>query len=155
MFVLTGVDGDEPDISFVHSFPFESYEAGDECGVPWLSGDYWIQPVERTSSLHVLDISDPRQPHESSRLFFGDGEDPHWISGELGGDRIALTGKGPWLDGRVVLLQLDRETGELHIDQDFRTPGSDRPGADMNRESWPHGDNGPAMPHGVVFSRPE
>ena len=155
MYVLTGLDSDVPDIKFVHSFPFESYEAGDECGVPWRFGDHWIQPVERTSSLHVLDISDPQRPRELSRLFFGDGEDPHWISGELGGNRIALTGKGPWLGGRIILLHLDPETGELHVDEDFRTPGADRPGADMNRESWPHGDNGPAMPHGVVFSRPE
>ncbi len=78
---------------------------------------------------------------------------PHWISGEVGGSRIALTGSGPWLDGRVVMLELDSATGELRVVDDFRSPGSELPGADMNRAAWPHGDNGPAVPHGVVFSR--
>jgi hypothetical protein len=154
MYVLTDVDSDTPAIEFVHGFPFESYEAGDECGVPWRYGKYWIQTVEKTSSLHVLDISYPHHPVEVSRLFMGEGEDPHWISGELGGNRIALTGSGAWLDGRVILLQLDQDNGQLSVIDDFRSPGAERPGADMNRESWPHGDNGPAVPHGTVFSRP-
>jgi hypothetical protein len=153
MYVLTGVDSDDPAIEFVHSFPFESYDAGDGCGVPWRYGDFWIQTVEKSSSLHVLDISDPHHPVEVSTLFVGKGEDPHWISGELGGNRIALTGSGEWLDGRVILLQLDQDNGKLSVIEDFRSPGADRPGADMNRESWPHGDNGPAVPHGTVFSR--
>lgn len=155
MYVLTGVASDEPQIEFVHGFPFESYEAGDECGLPWRYGNYWIQTVQKTSSLHVLDISDPFHPVEISRLFVGEGENPHWISGELGGNRIALTGSGPWLDGRVILLELDHDSGELSVIEDFRSPGADRPGADMNRTSWPHGENGGAVPHGVVFSRPE
>ena len=153
MYVLSGVDSDQPLVEFVHGFPFESYEAGDDCGIPWRYGEYWIQTVTKTSSLHVLDISDPRQPREVSRLFFGEGEKPHWISGELGGHRIALTGSGPWLDGRVLMLDFNPATGELRVDEDFRTPGADRPGADMNRTSWPHGQNGGAVPHGVVFSR--
>jgi hypothetical protein len=154
MYVLTGVDTDDPVIEFTYSFPFESYEAGDECGLPWRSGNYWIQTVQKTSSLHVLDITDPWKPVPVSELYIGEGEKPHWLSGELGGNRIALTGSGPWLDGRVILLQLDQDTGDLSVIEDFRTPGADRPGADMNRESWPHGNNGPAVPHGVVFSRP-
>jgi hypothetical protein len=153
MYVLSGIDTEQPAIEFVHGFPFESYDAGDECGVPWRMGRYWIQTVQKTSALHVLDISDPYQPRPVSQLFMGDAELPHWISGEPGGHRIALTGSGPWLDGRVVLLELDPATGELEVIEGFRSPGSDRPGADMNRQSWPHGDNGPAVPHGVVFSR--
>jgi hypothetical protein len=155
MYVLSGVNSDEPAIQWVYSFPFESYDVGDECGLPWRVGKYWIQTVEKSSSLHVLDISDPRQPRLVDELFFGEGEDPHWLSGEVGGNRIVLTGSGPWLDGRVVLLNLDPDTGALSVIEDFRSPGADRPGADMNRESWPHGDNGPAIPHGTVFSRVE
>ena len=155
MYVLTGVDTDDPVLEFVYSFPFESYDAGDECGLPWRIGDYWIQTVQKTSSLHVLDISDPHEPLPVSELFIGKDEDPHWISGELGGNRIALTGSGDWLDGRVILLHLNPDNGELSVIEDFRSPGSGLPGADMNRESWPHGDNGPAVPHGVVFSRPK
>ena len=154
MYVLSDINTDLPTIEFVYGFPFESYDAGDACGVPWRMGRYWVQTVQKTNSLHVLDISDPRQPQPVSRLFMGKAELPHWISGELGGNRVALTGSGPWLDGRVVLLELDLATGELRVIEDFRSHGADRPGADMNRESWPHGDNGPAVPHGVVFSRP-
>jgi hypothetical protein len=155
MYVLSGIETEEPDIQFVHSFPFESYEAGDECGLPWREGDFWIQNVEKTSSLHVLDISDPYNPVKVSELYVGEGEDPHWVSGELGGNRLALTGSGPWLDGRVVLIEMDPDSGELSFIEDFRSPGADRPGADMTRTDWPHGTNSGAIPHGVVFSRPE
>jgi hypothetical protein len=155
MYVLSGVDTEEPEIEYVHSFPFISYDNGDECGVPWRSGNFWIQNVENTSSLHVLDISDPYHPRKVSELFVGKGEDPHWISGELGGNRIALTGSGPWLDGRVLLIEMNPQTGELSFIEDFKSPGADRPGADMTRTSWPHGENSGATPHGVVFSRPE
>ena len=151
MYVLSNIETDDPAIDFVYSFPFE---AGDECGLPWRIGNYWIQTVDTTNSLHVLDISDPRRPQLVSELFLGIDELPHWISGELGGNRIALTGSGPWLDGRIVLLELDQTTGKLSVIDDFRSPGFDQPGVDMNRETWPHGDNGPATPHGVVFSRP-
>jgi hypothetical protein len=151
MYALSNIETDNPSVEFVYGFPFE---AGDECGLPWRTGKFWIQTVDTTNSLHVLDISDPRRPQLASELFLGIDELPHWISGELGGNRIALTGGGPWLDGRVVLLELDQTTGELSVIDDFRSPGSDHPGVDMNRETWPHGDNGPATPHGVVFSRP-
>ena len=78
---------------------------------------------------------------------------PHWISAEVGGDRIVLTGDGAWLAGRAVLLHLDPATGKLSLIEDFQTPGAASPGADMNREVWPHGNTGPAIPHGAVFSR--
>ena len=151
MYVLSDIETDHPVIDFVHSFPFE---AGDECGLPWRIGHYWIQTVDTTNSLHVLDISDPRQPQLVSELFLGIDELPHWLSGESDSNRIALTGSGPWLDGRIVLLELDQSTGKLSVIDGFRSPGFDQPGVDMNRETWPHGDNGPAVPHGVVFSRP-
>ena len=151
MYVLSDIETDHPVIDFVHSFPFE---AGDECWLPWRIGHYWIQTVDTTNSLHVLDISDPRQPQLVSELFLGIDELPHWLSGESDSNRIALTGSGPWLDGRIVLLELDQSTGKLSVIDGFRSPGFDQPGVDMNRETWPHGDNGPAVPHGVVFSRP-
>jgi hypothetical protein len=46
----------------------------------------------------------------------------------------------------------DRAPTEPTIGNSFVVNVSD-PGADMNRTSWPHGGNGPAVPHGVVFSR--
>lgn len=153
MYVARGVDTDAPTVELVYTFPFESYDAGDECGLPVLMGRFWVQTVQGINSLIVLDISDPDQPRQVSELDLGDGELPHWVSGEVGGDRIVLTGEGDWLGGRAVLLRLDPQAGELSVIEDFRSPGAEVPGADMNRETWPHGPTGPAMPHGAVFSR--
>lgn len=153
MFLLTGIDSDEPTIELISSFPFESYDAGDQCSVPWLSGDFWVQTVNATNSVVVLDVSDPRNPRQASELVLGDGVKPHWLSGEIGGDRLVLTGSGDWLDGRAVLLHLDPADGTLTIVEDFRSPGSDYPGVDMNDRVWPHGVTASAVPHGAVFSR--
>ncbi len=153
MYTVTGVDTDEPVVELVWTFPFESYDVGDECGLPALRGRFWVQTVQKSNSLVVLDLSDPHRPRQVSELVLGEGILPHWISGEVGGDRIVLTGDGDWLAGRAVLLHLDPETGGLSVIEDFRTPGAAVPGADMSRASWPHGDTGPAVPHGAVFSR--
>jgi hypothetical protein len=153
MYLLTGVDTDEPQIEFIYSVPWESYEAGDQCSVPWLSGDYWVQTVNQTNSVVVLDVSNPREPRQVSEVVLGEGVRPHWLSGEIGGDRLVLTGGGDWLGGRAVLLHLDPNDGTLTVIDDFRTPGSDYPGVDMNDRTWPHGATGSAIPHGAVFSR--
>lgn len=152
-YVLSGVDGDAPKIEFVGSLPFESYEAGDECGVPWRSGKFWIQPNQGTSSLTVSDLSDPYHPQKVDELVLEGPVQPHWISGEPGGNRIVLTGDVGWLEGRVVVLWLDPDSGKLSVIEDLRTPGSPHPGLDMTREEWPHGKTGAAVPHGAIFSR--
>jgi hypothetical protein len=153
MYTVRGLDGDAPQIDFVYSFPFESFEVGDDCSLPFLMGHFWVQTVARTRSLVVLDLSDPLQPRQVSELVLGEGYVPHWISGEVDGDRLVLTGGGEALQGRVVLLHLDRETGGLELVDGFRAAGAALPGADMRRDSWPHGETGPAMPHGAVFYR--
>ncbi len=153
MYLLTGVDTDAPTIEFVHSFPFESFEAGDQCSVPWLRGEYWLQTVQATHSVVVLDVSDPRHPRQVSEVVLGESVNPHWLSGEIDGDRIVLTGGGDWLDGRAVLLHLDPSNGNLTLIDDFRTAGSKHPGVDMNDQTWPHGATYSAVPHGAVFSR--
>jgi len=153
MYLLTGVESDAPSIEFIASFPYESYDVGDQCSVPWLVDDYWVQTINKTNSVAVLDVSDPRNPRTISELVLGEGVGPHWLSGEIGGERLVLTGSGGWLDGRAVLLHLDRTTGALTLVEDFRTPGSEHPGVDMNDQAWPHGATGSAVPHGAVFSR--
>ena len=153
MYTVTGLESDEPVVELVQTFPFESYDAGDECGLPVLSGRFWVQTVQGANALVVLDLSDPHRPQQVSELVLGDDVLPHWISGEVGGDRLVLTGSGNWLDGRAVFLHLDPGTGALSVIENFRTPGAAFPGADMNREEWPHGNTGAAIPHGAVFSR--
>jgi hypothetical protein len=40
--------------------------------------------------------------------------------------------------------------GSLSIDHDFGENGI----IDFDRDNWPHGDTGPAVPHGSIFSIP-
>jgi hypothetical protein len=49
------------------------------------------------------------------------------------------------------MLQVNRATGELSLDRDFRDAGSSRPGIAFDRHTWPHGATGNAVPHGTVF----
>ena len=153
LYLLTGVETDDPRVELIHSVPWESYEAGDQCSVPWLSGDFWVQTINQTNSVVVLDVSNPREPRQVSELVLGEGVRPHWLSGEIGGNRLVLTGGGGWLAGRAVLLHLDPNDGTLTLIEDFRTPGSEHPGVDMNDRPGPHGFAGSAIPHGAVFSR--
>ena len=51
MYTVTGVDSDEPTVELVQTFPFESFEAGDECELPVLSGRFWVQTVQATKAL--------------------------------------------------------------------------------------------------------
>ncbi len=113
---------------------------------------YWVHTVPAEHALISLDITDPDRPREVGRLVLEEGDDPHWISLEPNGERIVITGAGE-LTGRVLIARLDHETGALSLDATFREPGAERPGVDLDRESWPHGDTGGAEPHGAVFSR--
>jgi hypothetical protein len=154
MYLLRGLEADEPSAELVHMLPWTRYDT-DECGIPLTRGDFWVQTYAHSdgSALVSLDISDPRDPVEVDRLTLEGDWWPHWISIEPGGDRIVLTsGPGETLY-RVLVLHLNPETGKLTLDSTFRDPGSDRPGVSFNRTSWPHGGTGPARPHGAVFSR--
>lgn len=53
-------------------------------------------------------------------------------------------------DHRVCLVDED-EDEKLHLDKDFRQPGTVEDCIDFDRASWPHGDWGPAKPHSMVF----
>jgi hypothetical protein len=153
MYVLSDVAGETPSIHWVNSLPFESYDAGDQCSVPWRSGNFWVQTNEGRSEIVVFDVSDPMHLREVDRLVLEGPVRPHWISGEIKGNRIALTGGEGWLTGRVVILRLDPDSGKLSVIEDLRSPGSEFPGLDMTRETWPHGNSGAAIPHGAFFSR--
>ncbi|MFQ5530203.1 MAG: hypothetical protein ACE5FP_07615, partial [Gemmatimonadota bacterium] len=124
---------------------------------PATRGRFWVQSYANSSasSLVSLDISDPANPVVLDELTLDETWWPHWISIEPEGDRIVVTsGPGTTLY-RVLLVHLDPETGELELDTSFRDPGSDEPGVSFDRQLWPHGEAGPARPHGAVFSRPD
>jgi hypothetical protein len=145
LYLLRDAGGPEPKATLVHSFP------GFGCGVPVLTGHYWLQPVPETHALVALDISDPENPREVSAITFGDDESPHWIAIDPSGRRVVLNsgGKG----NRLFLVNFDPATGKLTMDNRFRDPDDPRPGLNMTSRSWPHGFTGNAAPHGTVFSK--
>jgi hypothetical protein len=156
MYLLHDLDSEAPRAELTLVLPWTSYDT-DECGIPLTQGRYWVQTYAHSggSALVSLDISNPATPIEVDRLSLDEPWWPHWISIEPGGDRIVVTsGPGATLH-RVILVRLDPQTGELTLDSTFGDPGSDRPGVSFDRSRWPHGDAGPAKPHGAVFSRPE
>jgi hypothetical protein len=141
------VDGGEPTAKFVYGFP------GKNCGVPVLTGHYWMQTVAQTHALVALDIADPEHPREVSQVTFGDDEEPHWLAIDPSGRRLVMNSGGYAKGNRLFVIDFDPASGALSIDDRFRDPGSTRPGIDLTGKSWPHGFSGKAAAHGTVFSR--
>ena len=148
MYLVRGLDSASPTATFVKGFK------GKDCGVPILTGHWWLQPVPETHSLLALDITDQEHPREVSSVSLGDAVGPHWIAMDASGRRVVLNG-GWWnRDGaRLFVIDFDPATGKLAIDSLFKDPGSARPGIAMTGRTWPHGFTGTVMPHGTVFSR--
>lgn len=148
LYHIDGIDGDNPTATFVHAFP-GSIEMGSECAVPVIAGNYWIQPVAALPGIVVLDISNPDQPVEVSRLTLDSRfMMPHWTAADRASNRVVITGhEMSW----VLIADLDPGTGELTIDDGFSEKDSIYPGLDFSRSSWPHGESGPAVVHGALF----
>lgn len=139
--------GDEtPSVSLVYDF------GGDACALPVVVGNLWIQTVPDIHGLVALDVSDPNEPVEVSRVVLADDDWPHWISLEPGGGRIVVTGYAG-TRYRILMLDLEQGAGRMSVDSAFTMPNATRPGISFNRADWPHGSTGPGDPHGVVFSR--
>lgn len=146
LYLVRGVDQAEPRITFVTAFN------GKNCGVPVLTGHYWLQTVPASHALIALDISDPQQPREVSTLTLDD-EEPHWLAIDRSGRRLVLNSGGYAKSNRLYIIDFDPSTGNLSLDERFRDAGSSRPGIDLTGKTWPHGFTGTAIPHGTVFSR--
>ena len=136
LYRITDLAGANPDAQFVYDFGYRS------CGVPAVAGRYWIQTAMSGHSLISVDIGDLSRVREAGRLTLADDELPHWVSKEPGGNRIVITGFGS-LATYALFAKIDPRSGAL-------TPVPRR--IDFNRQ-WPDGWNGPAMPHGALFSR--
>ena len=147
LYLVRDVGGAAPVATFVKGFK------GKDCGVPILTGHYWLQPVPEAHSLIALDISDPEHPREVSSVEFGDDELPHWISIDGSGRRVVLNAGGYGASNRLFVINFDPATGRLSLDERFRDSGSTRPGIKLSGKTWPHGFVGTAAPHGTVFSR--
>lgn len=148
-YLLSDLDTDAPAIERVLALGYPPYSW---CGVPLVIGRFWIMPVERAAEVVVLDLGDPRAPTIVTRLTADSGFTPHWAARDRGSDRVVLPSFDED-DPRVLIARFDSTTGSLVWDETFRDPRDGRLGIAFTRESWPHGDTGPAMPHGVLFSR--
>jgi hypothetical protein len=144
LYLLRNIESSRPTATFVKGFE------GTDCGVPILTGHYWLQTVPDAHSLVALDISDPEHPREVSRVSVGADEYPHWIAIDARGRRIVLNSAGR--GSRLFLIYFDPATGALTLDARFRDPGSDQPGISLTGSNWP-GFTGTVVPHGAVFSR--
>ena len=147
LYLVRDVNSASPRAMFVKGFK------GTGCGVPILTGHYWLQPVPDAHSLVALDIADPEHPREVSSVPLGDDENPHWISIDGSGRRVVLNSGGGGASNRVFVINFDPANGRLSLDERFRDTGSTRPGINMSGRTWPHGFVGTAAPHGAVFSR--
>lgn len=147
LYLVRDVDSNTLTATFVQGFE------GMDCGVPLLTGHYWLQTVPASRSLIALDISNPEQPRQVSAVAFGGEERPHWIAIDPTGRRIVLNSGGAHASNRLFLVNFDPETGRLAIDGRFRDAGSETPGIAMARKSWPHGFTGTAAPYGTICSR--
>lgn len=145
LYLVRGVASDRPTATFVRGF------AGKECGVPILTGHYWLQPVPAAHGLIALDITDPEHPREVSRVSVGADEEPHWIALDPRGRRIVLNSGGR--GNRLFIIDFDPANGRLSLDQRFRDPGSSCAGILLSGTNWPPGFIGNVIPHGAVFSR--
>lgn len=149
MYLVRGLESASPTATFVKGFQ------GRDCGVPILTGHWWLQPVPEAHALLALDITDPEHPREVSSVSLGADVGPHWIAISPSGRRVVLTAGG-WSSregNRMYVIDFDPATGTLAIDTRFKDPGSARPGIAMTGRTWPHGFAGTAVAHGTVFSR--
>lgn len=144
---LSGLDSDTPRIARVLTLDFPRQSG---CGVPLLIGRWWIMPVEFAGQIVVLDVSDPGRPRLSQTLDTDSTFRPHWSSRDPGSDRLVFPTEAPG-DARILMARFDTTSGRLAWDESFRDPETGRLGVSFNRAAWPHGAQGPAAPHGVVF----
>jgi hypothetical protein len=147
LFRLTGLKGPKPKAESVYTFPGAGTK--EECAVPVVVGNYWIQTDPSLPGLIALDISDPSTPREVSRLVLNKQfQKTHWIAADGNSGRLVVTGNNlSW----VLIANIDVKTGKLSLDDKFKASGSDVLGIDFKRPKWPHGDTGDAWVHGAIF----
>lgn len=146
LYRLTGLTSDQPAAEPVLWSPLNP---PGWCAVPAVLGNLWIQPSATEQAIVSYYLGDPANPRLASRLVLDSAfVGPHWLALDPGAGRVVVTsGNGAW----VLMINVDPVTGALSIDESFRDPGATRPGVWFDRQDWPHGAGGRAMPHGAVF----
>jgi 56kDa selenium binding protein (SBP56) len=147
LYRVLGVEGQEPKVEHVYSFP--GADTKFECAVPVVVGKFWIQTDPSLPGLIALDVSNPAKPVEVSRLVFDKRfEKTHWLAADRNASRLVVTGNNrPW----VLIVNIDKTTGALSMDESFKAKDADHPGIDFDRPRWPHGMTGKGVVHGALF----
>lgn len=123
---------------------------------------FYVTALSGLGRVASLDLSDPWAPKPVSSVRLGgqdgNGAAPHHLAMGADGTRVAVsdytvTVPGFAQDGdrRVHIVRLEPATGRLRLDTSFRDERTGAVGVDFGRESWPHGNTGPARPAGLVF----
>jgi hypothetical protein len=150
LYLMDGLEGPTPSARLVASFP---QKKGAYCAIPVVTGSHYLVTVPAWNAVVSLDISNPAEPREVSRLTLGAGDTPHWIAISPDRRRVVVTGYDS-LKHRVVIARFDPATGRLAIDERFREEGATDPGYRMDNKTWPHGGAAKGIPHGAVFDLP-
>jgi hypothetical protein len=140
---VSELTSDHPHSRLVYQFP------GSMCGVPSVVGRFWIQSVQILHAVLVVDLTAPGGPKEVSRVVFDGPILPHWTGYDARTRRLAVSGYG---ESRVYLATFDPDNGAVALDRAFHDR-SGQPGFDTGPRVWPHGWNGAAQVHGIVFSK--
>lgn len=150
LYRIRDVATDRPRVEHIYTFDLSDIsDPAKSCAVPVTTGRLWIQTVPSRNGLVALDLSNPDAPQEIGFVNLGSGRLPHWIAIDSERRHIVVTGYGELLN-EVMMVTLDAASGRLAIDRAFGIDGV----VDFRRTQWPHGANGPAVPHGSVFSMP-
>jgi hypothetical protein len=148
LYHLTDLDTPAPQLRNVYTFEVPPNDLG-ACGIPVVVGHFWVMPVGRAHRLVTLDIRDPKHPVEVSWLATDTVFHPHWLAKDPGSDRLIL-GAELGGDNRMLMLQIDSQTGHLSWDETFRS-SRDSLGLNFRRDQWPHGRTGAAFAHAALF----
>jgi hypothetical protein len=144
LYQVTGLEGTDPQLQMI----YEERPRG--CAMPLVLGNYWVSAHAADHRVFSLDVRDLKNVRRVSSLSFDERQRPHWLATD--GSRIVVVNEpAPTAERRIWMLLIDRATGRLTLDTEFRDAGSSRPGIAFDRVDWPHGPTGPAVPHGTVF----
>jgi len=168
LYASDSLQTDAPSVKLVHDLG-----AGALAGGAALTPDdrFYVVALTGRNGLVALDTRDPWHPKLASTLRFDRdpvGEPvkprkggPSGLAMSADGTRIAVADytidvPGERIDGdhRVAMVRLDPTTGQLRFDTAFRDEFTHEIGVDFNRAKWPHGETGPARPHGLLFVTP-
>jgi hypothetical protein len=146
LYRVTGLDAETFNATLVYDLKGAAF-------VPIVVDDFWVQALSSTRRVVSLDVSDSSHPREVSSVQFDDRQAPHWLAFDPIGNRIVVANAGAEPENRLWMLRIDRRSGALSLDETFKQAGSDRAGISFERQNWPHGNTGAAIPHGSVFGQ--